>query len=135
MRRAAAVALSALVAGCGAELAASDPWIRAAPPGASASAGYVVLRNGTGETLRCDAVRAEDFGAAELHRTVVEDGMSRMLRDQVIELAPGAEVRLAPGGLHIMLFRPQRTLAAGSRTRLTVQCGTRSVSAEFEVRN
>jgi copper(I)-binding protein len=123
------------LAACGdGQLVAADAWIREAPPGAAAMAGYATLRNGTREALRCDAASGPDFGAVELHRTVVENGMSRMERGQVVELAAGGEARLEPGGLHLMLFRPQRELRAGTRTRLTLQCGSRSVSAEFEVR-
>lgn len=121
---------------CGAEtgrLSAHDAWIREAPPGATAMAGYVVLRNGTGSALRCDAASSPDFGAIELHRTVIEDGQSRMLRDQVIELPAGGEARLQPGGLHLMLFRPQRPLPTGSLAELTIRCGSQTVTTGFRI--
>lgn len=114
-------------------LQAHDAWIREAPPGATAMAGYVRLHNGTTEALRCDAASGPDFGAIELHRSVIEDGQSRMLRNQVIELPPGRDAVLAPGGLHLMLFRPQRPLPAGSHAELTIRCGSQTVTTRFPV--
>lgn len=114
-------------------LQAEDAWIREAPPGAP-MAGYVVLQNGTPETLHCDGARSADFGAIEIHRTQVEDGMSRMRRDQVVEVPAGGSARLEPGSYHLMLFRPQRELPAGSRSRITLVCGAHSVTAEFTIK-
>ncbi|MES0874476.1 copper chaperone PCu(A)C [Sinimarinibacterium thermocellulolyticum] len=113
---------------------AVDGWLRLAPPGANASAGYLRLRNPTAQTLRCDRVVSTDFGAAELHRSVIEDGRSRMLRDQVIEVPPHGEAELAPGGYHLMLFRPQRDLAEGDTVQVTLHCGERTVDAVLGVR-
>ncbi|TJY62224.1 copper chaperone PCu(A)C [Sinimarinibacterium sp. CAU 1509] len=115
-------------------LSAADAWIREAPPGASAHAGYVTLRNNGNNDLVCDRVTGADFGAAELHRSVAEDGVMRMLRDQRIELAAGGTAELKPGSYHIMLFRAQRDLRSGDRSELTIHCGDQQVSASFEVR-
>jgi copper(I)-binding protein len=112
-----------------------DAWIREAPPGATVMAGYLRLHNPSRSTLRCDAVDGPDFGAAELHRSVVENGQSRMLPGQHIEAAPGTTAVLEPGGLHLMLFRPQRELRAGDETTLTLRCGEISISASFRIDN
>jgi periplasmic copper chaperone A len=130
-----AVALAALSA-CkdGPEIVATDPWIAEAPPGAQVMAGYLRLHNRSGEALSCDGVSGADFGAGEIHRTVVEDGRSRMLRAQRIEIAAGERAELAPGGLHLMLFRPQRELPSGTSTTLVLDCGERQPAIEFIVR-
>lgn len=112
-----------------------DGWIREAPPGAAVMAGYLRLHNDSRQPLRCDGVEGADFGAAELHRTVVEDGQSRMLRDQIIEVPAGGKAILEPGGLHLMLFRPQRELRAGDQTTLTLRCGDVTVSATYRIEN
>jgi len=114
-------------------LQAEDAWIREAPPGGP-MAGYVTLKNGTAEVLRCEGARSADFGAIEIHRTQVEGGMSHMLRDQVVEVPAGGSARLEPGSYHLMLFRPQRELPAGSRSSITLVCGAHSVAAEFTVK-
>lgn len=127
-----------LLAACGrtppAAPMASDGWVRLAPPGANANAGYLRVRNPTAQDLRCDRATSADFGAVELHRSVVEDGQSRMLRDQVIEVPAHGEAELAPGGYHLMMFRPLRELAEGDRVTVTLHCAETAVDAELSVR-
>ncbi len=115
-------------------LAASDAWIREAPPGATATAGYVQLRNNTATPIQCDGASGADFGAIELHRSVIEDGASRMLRNQVLEVPAQGSAELAPGGYHLMLFRPQRPLAAGDHSTLTLHCGDQRPEIDFTLR-
>ncbi len=125
-----------LMTACGANAAGvtiDDAWIPEAPPGSGVMAGYLTLRNATGKPLRCDAVSGADFGAAEIHRSVIDNGQSRMLRDQVIDLAPGTQAVLERGGLHLMLFRPQRALRAGDQTELQIRCGEVTVTASFRI--
>lgn len=117
-----------------APLAARDAWIRAAPPGASAMAGYVEIENRGDAPVRCTGASGADFGAVEIHRTMVENGQSRMLRDQAVEVPARGSAALAPGGYHLMLFRPQRPLAPGDRSTLTLHCDTLDLTTEFTVR-
>jgi copper(I)-binding protein len=110
-------------------------WVRAAPPGAGTLAAYLVLRNPCGETVVVTDVESLDFGMPMIHRTEEVDGVSRMREAGDLSLAPGAELRFEPGGLHLMLMRPLRTLKEGdsARIRLVLADGRR-VFAEFPVR-
>lgn len=128
------IAVLAAAAAVATTLSARDGWIREAPPGASALAGYVILSNAGSAPARCDSVSGPDFGAAELHRTVVENDVSHMLRDQAVDIPPEGSAQLAPGGLHVMLFRPARALHAGDTTTLTFHCAATSVDATFTIR-
>lgn len=110
-------------------------WIREAPPGAAVMAGYARLRNTGITSLNLEKIRSPDFGAAELHRTVVEDGISRMLRGQILRLPPGASAALEPGGWHLMLFRPVRPLKAGDTVTVQLECGAALQSYPFTVRS
>lgn len=102
-------------------LKARDGWIREAPPTARVRAGYLVLGN-DGDTAReVIAARSPAFGAIEIHEMVAtDDGTMRMRPVPVLPVAAGAEVALAPGGLHLMLFRPVKPLAAGDRVTLVL---------------
>lgn len=136
MKRAALLPLL-LLAACRpapATLEAHEGWLRAGPA-EGPLAGYVRLHNGTRADLRCDGAESADFGAIEIHRSMVHDGMSHMMRDQVVEIPAGGRAELAPGGLHLMLFRPQRALQAGDRSRITLRCGEQRVTADFVVRS
>ena len=97
-------------------------------------AGYLRIDNGLPEDLRCDKASSPDFGAVEIHRSALENGMARMLRDQVIEIPARGQALLQPGDYHLMLFRPQRPLKAGDSASITLLCGSRHASAEFTVR-
>lgn len=113
---------------------ASDGWVRLAPPDANANAGYLRLRNPGAQPLRCDRATSANFGAVELHRSVVEDGQSRMLRSQIIEVPAHGEAELAPGSYHLMLFRPTHELAEGDTVTVTLHCGETAVDAVLTVR-
>lgn len=130
--------LAALLWACAlpahAELLIEDAWIAAAPPGAGAHAAYALLRNTGTQTQVCTAASSADFGAAEIHRSLIEEGRHRMLRGQQIQIAAGQTTALAPGGLHLMLFRPVRPLAPGASAQITLDCGGAVVSAPFFVR-
>lgn len=115
-------------------LQAEDAWIREAPPGAMMTAAYAKLRNAGDHLLRIDGAFGTDFGGAMLHRTVVENGMSRMVHGEPLELAPGARAALAPGGWHLMLMRPARPLKAGDRVPLSLKCGKQATELLFTVK-
>jgi periplasmic copper chaperone A len=115
-------------------LIVSDAWIREAPPGAGAMAGYAILHNRSERAMTVDGARSAAFGAVELHRTDTADGNMRMRQIPRLFLDPGATAALEPGEVHIMLFGPKRSLKAGDRVELTFDCGTRSLAVNFDVR-
>lgn len=96
----------------------SDAWIREAPPGAGMTAGYLTLSNPTEQPVELTAVRSEDFDSIEFHVTVNEDGMSRMRREERVAVPARGSVEFAPGGRHLMLFGPRRSLAEGDAVEL-----------------
>jgi copper(I)-binding protein len=95
------------------------PWTRAA--GANGTgAGFLTLRN-TGTTPdRLVAVRAGFARSVELHTHIRAGDVMRMRQVPAIDLAPGAEVRLQPGGFHIMLIGLDAALRQGSRVPVTL---------------
>jgi copper(I)-binding protein len=108
------------------DLQISEPWIREAPPAARVLAGYLTLLNTGGSTITVTAISSPDFEGAEIHRTVIEDGVARMLPVNQLEIPASGQLTLEPGGLHLMLFDPQRPLAEGDSATLTIHCGNGS---------
>lgn len=108
-----------------------DAWFRAPLPGASVTAAYCDVENradSTATLVRFGASTGADL-KVEMHETLrSNDGsgmeMVRMRHLQEVEVPPGATVRLAPGGKHLMLFGApeprnltlQATFADGSVT-------------------
>ena len=98
-------------------------WIREAPPNASVLAAYMIISN-TGTTdAQITDVASPDFEHAELHRTVVEGGIARMIRINSLEIPAGKALSLDPGGIHLMLIDPQRALHEGDSVTLTIRTG------------
>ncbi len=83
-----------------------DAWVRQPPPGANAAA-YLTIHNTGAEPLRVVAVESDAAERVTLHRSVVEDGVARMIPVDAIDVPAGGRVELAPGGLHVMLIRPR----------------------------
>lgn len=118
-------------------LVIEDAWIRTAPPGAAMRAGYATLRNGGDAPLVVRGARSDAFGAVSMHATLMDDGVARMRELPEILLAPGEQVRLEPGGTHLMLMRPARELEAGAKATIVFETGdgNSTATADFLVRD
>ena len=88
----------------------NSAWIREAPPATSVLAAYMIIKNDSETDQQITGMESQDFRSAEIHRTVVEDGVAKMLPVTTLSVAAGDSVSLEPGGLHVMLFDPQRPL-------------------------
>lgn len=95
---------------------ASARPIMAGRPGAA----YMAIVNDRDEPLRLVGARAPDFASAELHESVEENGVSKMLPVPVLEIAPGDTALLEPGGMHMMLMGGTKAFAAGDEFPLVL---------------
>ena len=116
-------------------VSARDAWIRETPPGMTMMAGYLELRNNTSLPQVLVAAGSPGFGSVMIHRTIVKDGMASMAHAPQIELKPNASLIFAPGGYHLMLMNPKRTLRAGDSVVINLEFrGGLVLPAAFEVR-
>lgn len=102
-------ALAVILSGCGRgepALSVRDAWVRPAPPDGRMTAAYFVIENPGSAPAALTGVECAAFSLAEIHETVVVDGMSRMRERPRVEVPAGGALSLAPGGLHVMLMRP-----------------------------
>jgi copper(I)-binding protein len=97
-----------------------DGWVREAPPTSRVLAAYMRIINLTEGDLTVTGITSPDFDAADLHRTVVEDGVARMLPVPELTIPAGGSITLEPGGLHLMLFDPVRPLQQGDSVTLVL---------------
>jgi hypothetical protein len=75
------------------------------------------------------------FESVMLHRSVVKDGMASMRHAAEIELTPNASLSFAPGGYHLMLMSPKRTLRVGDSVVINLEFrGGLALPVTFEVR-
>ena len=110
-------------------------WIRAAPPGATALAGYAVLRNDCPRPVSLAGIKGRDFVMAMVHFTRMESGVSRMRHAKSTAIPARGLVRFEPGGRHFMLMHPKRKLPPGTVVRLELRLADgRRIPADFTVR-
>jgi hypothetical protein len=113
-----------------------DAWVRLAPPGASMMAGYATVKNTGAQTRTLREVSGKDFDSIEVHKTVVEGGVSKMVYLETVDVAAGGVARFEPGGMHLMLFNPKRALKAGDTLQLAFSCGGKKrLKANFAVKD
>ena len=86
-----------------APLIANNVVIERPKPGVRIGAGYLSLTNTTRQGIRITKVTSPNFESVEIHESVLEDGISRMVRLDEIEILPGRTVRFEPGGKHLMI--------------------------------
>lgn len=93
-------------------LTVSEVQVYAPLPGQSMSVAYFVLEAGPAAiTLR--EVSSPDFAAAEMHATVVGNGIAEMLPLDAVTVAEHSAVAFAAGGNHLMLTGPRESVQAG----------------------
>jgi copper(I)-binding protein len=95
-------------------------WVREAPPTSRVLAAYMQIINLTDADLTITGISSPDFDSAELHRTVVEKGVARMLPVPELSIPAAGSVLLEPGGLHLMLFDPAHPLVQGDSVTLVL---------------
>lgn len=98
----------------------NDAWIREAPPGMMMLAGYMVVNNSSDEARAIVSASGADFGYIELHRSMIKDGMARMIPQENIPVPAQGSVELKPGDYHLMLMEPKKALKAGEESSLTI---------------
>jgi copper(I)-binding protein len=112
-----------------------DAWVRETPPGIAMMAGYMVLQNNTSRSQVLVAARSSGFETVTIHRTIAKESMTGMEHAPKIEVLPNASLLFAPGGYHLMLLNPKRTLRAGDRVDITLEFrGGLVLPVTYEVR-
>ena len=110
------ITIVALLSACGggAEPATTNdaPRMRPAEQGAS-SAVYFTLRNPGPEPLVLYDAEIDVAGNTMIHRSVEQNGMSSMSREDSVIVPPGQAVRFAERGLHLMATGLRAALSPG----------------------
>ena len=92
----------------------------AEPPTTDEAAGYITFRNNTQVEDTVIAVASDLSVRAEVHETMGEGNMRHMMASPHLALPVGQDVKLEPGGRHIMLLQLRRKLVAGDTVTLYI---------------
>jgi copper(I)-binding protein len=116
LQMASALLLAALpfaAAAAESKITVSDPYVRLAPPGAPASAAYLVIRNSSAADRQLVKAESPDAKTVEMHEHRNENGVMKMREVGNIVIKAHAQAELKPGGYHLMLIGVKKALKEG----------------------
>ena len=93
-------------------------WISEAPPTATVLAGYARIHNHSDQDIELVRVTSPSFDKVEVHQNVMKNGMASMVEQESLTIGAGTTVELSPGGLHLMLYKPESRLKTGDTVTL-----------------
>jgi copper(I)-binding protein len=101
-------------------LTISDPWARPNLPNRPTAA-YMAIANTSADGDRLVAASSPLFETIEIHTVIMEGDVMKMQPIEAIDVGPGAEAALEPGGLHLMLFGAAQAFREGESFPLTLR--------------
>lgn len=104
----------------GESIVVEEAWIPEAPPVAMMNAGYLRIKNSGKQPVVIVAAQSDAYGDVEIHKSVIKDGMSRMIKQDEITIEPGKEINFERGGLHLMLMQPKHPLKIGDQAKMAL---------------
>lgn len=118
------VLMALLAAGCsqqGSGIVVQDPFARPAPAAGSGGA-FMTIVNNSGQADRLVAAQSPVAMMVELHETVNEGGVMKMVHQpQGFEIPAGSKLELKPGGKHVMLMGLKNALEVGQNIQITLK--------------
>jgi len=101
-----------------AQVAVSEPWVRATVPQQKATGAFMSL------TSRSDArlveARSPVAGVVEIHEMTMSNNVMRMRAVPSVPLPAGKTVELKPGGYHVMLMDLKAQVKEGDSVPITL---------------
>ena len=74
------------------------------------SVGYLTIHNKSDKDFEIYRVESNDFRKVELHQSVTKNGRTSMIKLEKLKIPANHEIKLEPGGIHLMLFDPKKKL-------------------------
>ena len=105
----------------------SDAWARPANAGMMTAAYFSITNNESyADTLL--SVRYSNAADTQIHESFeAEDGMMGMRPVESVAIPSGERVKLKPGGIHIMIIRPEMNLSEGDTIDLELAFSSEEV--------
>lgn len=97
-----------------------DAIIPAAPPSMTVRGVFMTIENTTAMDIRITKIRSPQFASAEIHQTVLQDNVYKMIKQDVLIVPAKGKIELKHGGYHLMLFDPKTPLQPGDSVTLVL---------------
>jgi len=115
-------------------LQVNKPTILLPVKSAQVVAGFAELVNHANSELRVTGISSDAFERSEIHRTVVENDVAKMRKQDELLIPAHSTVTLQHGGLHIMLMQPKKELSAGDKIVVNLEFETgKTLPITFDV--
>ena len=108
-----------------AELELDNAWVRSAPPNSKIFSGYLNFKNISSDKILIKSIKSNAFEKVEIHTSLIEDGISSMRRVETLEITENSELKLKPGGYHLMLMNPKKAIKEKNLVELIIYYETK----------
>lgn len=130
-----ALFVTAAVVSAAPVLEVKDQWVREPNPARPVTAAYMTLVNEGDATVTLVGASSKACEVVEIHEMTTVDGVMKMRMIEKIGVPARSNVRLEPGGLHLMLIRLTGTLQAGDSVEIELKLdGGKSVTVTAPVK-
>ena len=104
------------------DLVITQAWSRATPVGAKVAGAYLTVENKGATADRLLGGSGDVAGRVEIHEMAMDNGVMKMRPlDKGLAIEPGKTVKLAPGGLHLMLMDLKSQFKQGDKVPVTLE--------------
>ena len=100
------------------EIVVKNAWVRAAPAGSKTMAAYMLIDNQGSQRMSSSKIIANGFEKTELHRSIIDDNITKMKKLENISINGSESLILEPGGLHLMLINPEKVPIKNSKIEI-----------------
>lgn len=123
------IVVAVLATSCGSSggIEVSDGWARTTPPGTETAAFYVAVENTGAGADRLLAASTSACNVTQIHISEMNDEGVMSMRQadpEMLELDPGEQLLLEPGGLHVMCMGLIDPLESGDSLTVTMSFET-----------
>ncbi|CAC9462490.1 copper chaperone PCu(A)C [bacterium endosymbiont of Bathymodiolus sp. 5 South] len=96
-----------------AAISVDNPWVRSAPPNAPILGAFMEISNHSDSDIKLLSANTKGYKRLELHKTVSQDGMMKMIKQDFMPIPAHGKLTLKPGGWHIMMIQPKKVPKEG----------------------
>jgi len=101
-------------------VAVERAWVQAGKEDAIMLSAFATLKSDASERWALKQVTARYFRAAMIHRTVLQDGETRMVLQSSMYVRPGETIAMTKQGYHLMFIGPKKKFKQGDKVRVVL---------------